>query len=61
MRPFGYWCQIPFDLELSLPLAFPEQDTGALSRRVLLTRCPEGLYLTLAIVAWGQLPLPQGI
>lgn len=58
MRPI--WCQIPFDLEFSLPLAFPEQNTGMLSRSALLTGCLEGLYLTLAIVTWGQPPLPQG-
>lgn len=29
-------------------------------QKALLTRCSEGLYLTLAIVAWGQPPLPQG-
>lgn len=44
---------------LSLPLAFPKQDTGALSRSAVFTRYPEGLYLTLAIVAWGQPPPPQ--
>lgn len=31
-----------------------------LSRSALLTGCLEGLYLTLAIVTWGQPPLPQG-
>lgn len=31
---------MPFDLELSFPLAFPEQNTGALSRRAVFNKLP---------------------
>lgn len=47
---------------LTYLLSLLEQDTGVLSRRVLLSRCPERLYLTLAICNLGMVsPAPGHI
>lgn len=58
-RPFGLSVRYLLILSSLSHLLSQSRALGTF-QKALLTRCSAGLYLTLAIVAWGQPPLPQG-